>query len=432
MRVIVNRRAAFAILAGLLAVFLSARQAAATTLEEAVAVLSDEVIAYLQESDNPGRVSVKEFEGDDNTRFNLGVTDMFRRRLKEKVQEAEVVADGIEFAEEGDFVVSGEYSALEAGDSKFLVRIEVKLLGSSRGVAQSFQRHAVTDRASRPAKIEKVGDDAGAVTVDAPASVGELTTVTTDLTKPEDKSLPGAGQARRKQDERLAKAQEQSQAALEQGQTLILAGPDSPYRLEILAWDNEAEEYLPLEVTLRGKAKNPEVALQAGQLYAIKVHNEADFDCAVRILIDGVNTLAYSEVDAYRERGVWMIPAGETGLVQGFHHRNVRGPDGDLKFIYHGFLVTELPDQELKEEARKGGSMGIISATFFPAWQQGQEPPQLAEASRGTLGTAPGEELEGRGGQAAVAVDFGTPLAIISVRYTDPNPGTPPKDLPPG
>ncbi len=198
------------------------------------------------------------------------------------------------------------------------------------------------------------------------------------------------------------------------GTTAVSASASSPYRVEIFLRD--AGTLTPVPVTdFSGFAL---VSLTKGQEYVITLHNASDIDVGVKLTIDGVNTFDFSENEAFRKLGIWMVPAGQVGTVDGWHITNTQSL---------AFLVTDIPDSATAKLQRETTAIGTINASFFPAWTGDDVPDvEIIGKARGDIGTGLGTKI----GSAyeTVTRHFGaTLLAAVSVRYEKPDP---PVDLP--
>src|SRR5262249_30767171 len=105
----------------------------------------------------------------------------------------------------------------------------------------------------------------------------------------------GAGMTPQKESEALKKRLDTPHTDL-QG-TRIQAAPQSRYALEILV--KAGAQYQPIRPAVDGGQAF--VALQPGQVFAIKLINDSDFDAAVELRLDGLNMFAFSEHKNYQQ-----------------------------------------------------------------------------------------------------------------------------------
>ncbi|MCA9110719.1 MAG: hypothetical protein KDA52_12270 [Planctomycetaceae bacterium] len=198
------------------------------------------------------------------------------------------------------------------------------------------------------------------------------------------------------------------------GTAAVSATASSPFRIEIFLRDAGSLTPVPVQ-DFSGFAL---VNLNKGQEYVVKLHNASKIDVGVKLTIDGVNTFEFSENAGFRDLGMWMVPAGQVGTVDGWHINNNESLS---------FLVTDVPDSATAKLQRETTAIGTITASFFPAWTGDDIPEEeIIGKARGDIGTGLGTKI----GSAYETVQrhFGaTLLAAVSVRYEKPDP---PVDLP--
>lgn len=196
----------------------------------------------------------------------------------------------------------------------------------------------------------------------------------------------------------------------------------------------------------------PFVHLDLNEEYAIRLTNGSAFEVAVAIAVDGLSVFHFSEdrTDDPTRRGEpkwrhWIIPAGQTFVLPGWHKRDSRTVNGRLQ---EGKLArfTIAPFEE--SEAAKLGKVdqiGTITATFHACWEEGrtQPPPDevatkaritvmdtprsagngqvyVSATTRTEVGTRMGQE-ESFNAQGVKRV-IGRPRASITLRYERPAP----------
>jgi hypothetical protein len=253
------------------------------------------------------------------------------------------------------------------------------------------------------------------VTVENVEDVVNLLGTTTDLstdTSQSDTAAPDNAASDQQapleaRDETLAQSIQSPSFAIT-GTTAVSASEASPYRLEILLRDGTSLTPIPVE-NLSGFAL---VSLKKGQEYVIRLHNASAIDVGVKVTIDGVNTFDFSNNEGFRNLGMWMIPAGTTGTVDGWHVTNTES---------FAFLVTDVPDSAIAKLQRETTSIGTISAQFFPAWVGDDVPEEeLIGKTKGDIGTGLGPKIGST--YQSVARHFGrTLLAAVSIRYEKPD-----------
>ncbi len=169
-------------------------------------------------------------------------------------------------------------------------------------------------------------------------------------------------------------------------------------------------ETLEVEQPIDGQ---PVVTLQDGDEYEIVIYNDAGYSTAVELIIDGINTMAYSH--DYQDLGIWLADPAEPIQVKGFHKKTI-----GTEFTYYGFLVTTLPleNATVKERAKKRKDLGLITATFYPAWRPHETPPKIAfNRLASSPSTVPGREKQGHGEEVSVQYDRHTPIETLALRY---------------
>ena len=259
-----------------------------------------------------------------------------------------------------------------------------------------------------------LGDFRERISVDSVEDVVNLLGATTDLTTSESTTENESQRETIEQrDEQLGKDIQAPSFSLT-GTTAVSAKADSPYRVEIFLRDAGTLTPIPVE-DFSGFAL---VSLSKGQEYVVKLHNASDIDVGVKLTIDGVNTFEFSENAGFRDLGMWMVPAGQVGTVDGWHINNNESL---------AFLVTDVPDSATAKLQRETTAIGTINASFFPAWTGDDVPEvEIIGKARGDIGTGLGSKIGSV--YETVQRHFGaTLLAAVSIRYEKPDP---PVDLP--
>jgi hypothetical protein len=197
--------------------------------------------------------------------------------------------------------------------------------------------------------------------------------------------------------------------------TRISADPRSPFGIEILvgAIDDPDEKLRARPATVdEGQAY---MNIQANERYAIKLINDAPYDVAVTLTIDGLGLFAFSENTAYT---FVIVPQQKAGLISGWFKSNQEAE----KFVVTDYARSAAASRMLKPSSE----LGVITACFAAAWPaSGNPPPDEGMEGRSIRATARGPvtkthftEVERRSGKLR---------ASISVRYTkENNPGDPP------
>ncbi len=183
----------------------------------------------------------------------------------------------------------------------------------------------------------------------------------------------------------------------------VLAGPDSPYAVEVAVASGDA--WLPLVPSDSGGLAF--VPIKRGQRYSVTLVNDADEDAAVTLTIDGLNVFAFSNNKDYK---FVIIPKKSRGRVSGWHRTNE---------VSDSFLITELAKGAAAEIGLSSSDVGTITATFAAAWPKGSPAPRAEEAlmaSRGgPIATGRGPEIQAKFKEVERRV--GTPRGVVSIRY---------------
>jgi hypothetical protein len=195
--------------------------------------------------------------------------------------------------------------------------------------------------------------------------------------------------------------------------TRISADRKSPFAIEILVGSS-------------GKTLQPRAAsvdegqaylnIRTDEHYAIRLINDAPFDVAVTLTIDGLNLFAFSESKDY---SYVIVPQHSSGLITGWHRTN----DEAEEFVVTDYSRSAAASRSLTPSA----DLGVITACFAAAWPaNGNPPPDEGMEGRSVRATGRGPitktnfvEVERRTGRLR---------SSISVRYTKEGD---PKDLPP-
>jgi hypothetical protein len=188
--------------------------------------------------------------------------------------------------------------------------------------------------------------------------------------------------------------------------TRISAGPKSLFAVEILAGPSRGGDLQlrpqPAEV-VRGQAY---MNIPTSERYAIRLINDAPFEVAVTLTIDGLSLFAFSD---HPEYGYVIVPPRSSGLITGWHRTNEKAEE---------FVVTEYPRSAAAARSLSPSrELGVITACFAAAWlASGNPPPDEGMEGRSIRATGRGPitgtdlaEVERRTGRLREA---------ISVRYT--------------
>ncbi|WP_165220615.1 hypothetical protein [Aquisphaera insulae] len=184
----------------------------------------------------------------------------------------------------------------------------------------------------------------------------------------------------------------------------ISAGPKSPFAIEVLAGPSRGGAIRPRPAkVVDGQAY---LSIRTSERYAIKLINDAPFEVAATLTIDGLGLFTFSE---HPEYSYVIIPPRSSGVISGWHRTN------DLA---EEFVVTEYPGSAAAERLNvPSAELGMITACFAAAWPtNGNPPPDEGMEARSVRATARGP-ITGAD-LAEVERKTGRLRAAISVRYT--------------
>ncbi|MGE0375455.1 MAG: hypothetical protein AB7I48_16425 [Planctomycetaceae bacterium] len=362
--------------------------ASARDLEDALDGVAAQVQNYLATRGETA-VTVGTFSGPPSSSAGIRI----KAALTERLKKAEVQVSKLARLEvRGSFASSAEPTPV--------VKVTAEMIDQTGATLGEFSERVIVD------SVEDVVNLLG-TTTDLSTNTAESTqTATTTSAATREETLE-------QRDAQLAAAIATPSFALT-GTTAVSASESSPYRVEILLRDGQSLTPVPVE-NFSGFAL---LSLGKGQQYVVRLHNTSAIDVGVKLTIDGVNTFEFSQNAGFRNLGMWMIPAGQVGTIDGWHVSNSESL---------GFLVTDVPDSAIASLQRETTAIGTISASFFPAWTGDDVPAEeLIGKAKGDIGTGLGAKVASA--YETVTRHFGkTLLAAVSVRYEKPDP---PVDLP--
>jgi hypothetical protein len=198
--------------------------------------------------------------------------------------------------------------------------------------------------------------------------------------------------------------------------TRVSSGPGSPFGIEILV--KSSSGYVP-RAPAEGTGDDKGLAfvpIHRDEIYAVRLINEAPFEAAVTLTIDGINVFAFSDVKnpstGAPRYAQWVVPPRARAEIQGWHRTNE---------LSESFLVTEYA-KSAAGELRSTANIGTITAAFAAAWPKGakppaDEPPQPpSEFSRSADATGRGPRVTTS--YQEVERNFGVVRSSVSVRYS--------------
>ncbi|MCA8998673.1 MAG: hypothetical protein KDA80_16860 [Planctomycetaceae bacterium] len=407
----------------------------AADLKETLDILAEDVVAYMNENAKT-KLSVDTFNGPrtgTGRTLSTGLIERLKTQGDLQVVDSEVDAQ---------LVLRGDFTLEVNGTSPFVL-LEVRLLNAENGAEQKEFRSRITEsfekdfdlaaKETGSAKISQgpekdpdgtpkaqvaITDDKAVTTLAGPtADTTEAIEKAVDPQKPldqiteSDRKLGLAARSKAISDSIKNPSFHQVSA------TIMSASEESKFHMQLNVSEtfNRNLNAFPI-VDKGGIAFAP---FQEGQFYSVTIINQESFDIGVELLIDGVNSMAFSENAEFRDVGKWVIPAGRSGNILGY-------------FINPGsvdaFQVSGKPIGPVEETLADQSKIGTITAAIYACWEEGDTPPRAAKivGDPADLRTVRGPRIS-TNIQTVQRVFCETALAFMTVRYVNPDP---PTDLP--
>jgi hypothetical protein len=325
-------------------------------------------------------VTIGVFSGPQLPRTNFG--QKLRRLLQEKLKDL--------LREEGaGLTITGRYDYVESETDAPQEDHDTKL--QVIRITASIEDKAAREQAKKFVEVNETDDIVEALGL----------TVAPDL--------HGGQKAR---NDAAKKAQEKPTFVV-RGRTQVAAAADSPFAVEILVKDKVAA---PATLIAPQNQKGQAFAdVKPEQFYEIRLHNDADFEAAATVTIDGLDALNTFNKDG-RKYSHYLIPARGAVTVRGWLQTVKPG----VKDNVLSFLVTEY-GHGAATALKSTGEIGVITVGFHAAWKEG-DPLPPGESGTRSVGreTRPGpglpENLE------VVKRNIGLKRATVSVRYSPTTP----------
>jgi hypothetical protein len=146
------------------------------------------------------------------------------------------------------------------------------------------------------------------------------------------------------------------------------------------------------------------VALSRADVYAVRLTNHSGQEAAVELFIDGLNVFTFSEMADRKGYPRLLLPPGGSATLKGWPLNLKESKE---------FLVTGYPRTAAFTQGIRPGSLGVITATFAPAYEKGKKP-KGAKSAAGPYGTGFGERIETR--FKAIPREFGPVADCVTVR----------------
>lgn len=168
--------------------------------------------------------------------------------------------------------------------------------------------------------------------------------------------------------------------------TMIRPQKDSKFAVEIFKAklvDQKAslEKYQAVQPGLRDGV--PYVDISAGEVYAVNICNENDFEVAAKLTVDGLSMFQFSSERA-RCTDFWIFEPNQSYPLVGWHRS---GDDFD------SFLVSEYSKAEVGKSISDDSKFGQITVEFHRAFKSMDEMPEGERGNRTALQTTHGPPL---------------------------------------
>jgi hypothetical protein len=193
--------------------------------------------------------------------------------------------------------------------------------------------------------------------------------------------------------------------------TTIRTAEGSPFAIEVLVRGADGK-YTPRTPEKKENGQLAFVGLDRNDVYAVRLINDAAFEAAVSLHVDGLSMFAFSEKDPSTGRprfGQLLVPGGgKSVLVEGWH---LKGNEWDrFKVVGYGEKIQDKPEDN-------AASIGQITASFHAAWKKGGAPPagepkENSQGVRTTRGERYYQEIE------PAEREVGLLRAAVTVRYS--------------
>lgn len=337
-------------------------------LDQGLAKMATEIKKYIDEEGLPSRVIVGDFSGMPKLKASGGVE--ISRSIAEQLEKS-----GVTVNDDAQLQLMGKFKLSEE------------------------KEHPQDDFESLALEIEAIlFDDDGDELVELPIRVfGSVALQIAGKTV----DVP-AGRSNEIRQELLRKQVEKPPTTVEQGKTA--ASPTSPFAVSILVRTGNQLQQRPATVDGRGLAF---LKLHLGEEYFVRLHNDATFEAAVTLTIDGVNMFIDSE-DAPKDSHL-VVAAGTSIDIPGWYFSRTRSK------------AFEIGGYEQSVANRVGNSTGVgtITASFRACWDpNGPKPsdePFSEATSKSGLATKQGRDLDKN--YVQIVRDLGAIRAVVSVRY---------------
>ncbi len=188
----------------------------------------------------------------------------------------------------------------------------------------------------------------------------------------------------------------------------VQAHEGNPYGVRILSKKSDEGEFEPCPVMSSSDGKNQYIYLEKGDIVAVELSNDTNYEAAAEILIDGVTRFALARDVAHR------------GYVNFVRERSVRRFFGYYLTSSNSnqFVVGRYPDSVAAKLRPDSLDVGTITVSFAAAWMGNQRPPlyeERAHVASEEIGMAAGKEISDN--VKLVKKKVGEVRTVITIRY---------------
>jgi hypothetical protein len=416
----------------------------AATLDQVLGELADHIVKHLSKH-NARSVSLGAFTGNPSQAATggAGIVEILRRKLVDKKID---VAVGSPFGIRGRFMGRKQpendlfavhiLATLVNQNDEELVTYPVvvydladmsKILGATASLPVKDDKPATPQIIPPASAAEKTPPQSASQGQTTPGSAVEPSPpnqpVASPQTTPATSPAPNASPELVARHDALAAVSLKPQVELTKGESGLLSvaspQPKSPYGVEIMVRDPDGVFQPRAVVPINGK---PFVAIAPGETYQVRLINRSLYDAGVTLSIDGLSSFVFSDNEGYRRLDKWVVHAGGTATIPGWHRSDQGRTSGKTRF--DEFTVTSYGDTPAVELGA-GDQIGTITAAFCAAWTDEPPPDELIKGPK-LRGTKRGKEIFAP--ISEVRRHFGQIRATVSIRYEKQEP----PDLPEG
>ncbi len=304
-----------------------------TNIELELEALAKDVVAILHKQ-NQTSIRIGKFNADGDIPTNFGPE--FQRILG-----AKFAASKIEVNKNALIEIQGNYGAAtvdpdEPNLNQMYTRVVARLVDTKTRVALASLGRAIH------------GNDA----------LREAFPITVDLTPNGD---------RQTRNDQIRKGIEKPNAFI-QG-TQVRSSKESPFAVEILVVDDPKASDPADGAPITIKDELPFVKITKGQSYKVKIHNNADFDAAIQLRIDGLDQYVFSDQEFRKPDGQ---PKFEHFIIRKKSSYVISGWFRSLKTL-DAFTVDDYAKSAAAELKASQEEIGTISVAFHAAWNTPEE-----------------------------------------------------------